>query len=172
MTDTNPPADRIDEADAAIRAIATTKYHPAPWTSEYDSFGTDINLGPYFQVSDASGHFVAVTESEEVHTLLLNAADDINRLSARVEELEGQLGKARGGSRLAEARAAGWDEGYGVGRDDEAAAAPVGANPYRSRGTETVIGPDTLCPCGKVNDGTGSGYCSGEHFDKYDGWSL
>lgn len=32
-----------------------------------------------------------------------------------------------------------------------------------------VIGPDTLCPCGKVNDGTGSGYCSYEHFEKYDG---
>src|SRR5688572_6935090 len=94
MTDTNPPDDRIAEADAAIRAIAATKYHPAPWTSEYDSFGTDINLGPYFQVSDASGHFVAVTESEEVHALLLNAADDINRLSARVEELERQLATA------------------------------------------------------------------------------
>jgi hypothetical protein len=35
-----------------------------------------------------------------------------------------------------------------------------------------VIGPDTLCPCGKVNDGTGSGYCSYEHFDEYDGWNL
>jgi hypothetical protein len=32
-----------------------------------------------------------------------------------------------------------------------------------------VIGPDTLCPCGKVNDGSGSGYCSYEHFEEYDG---
>jgi hypothetical protein len=44
--------------------------------------------------------------------------------------------------------------------------------PEHGRATEELIGPDTLCPCGKVNDGTGSGYCSGEHFDKYDGWNL
>jgi hypothetical protein len=34
---------------------------------------------------------------------------------------------------------------------------------------ERVITADTLCPCGKVNDGTGSGYCSFEHFEEYDG---
>jgi hypothetical protein len=37
---------------------------------------------------------------------------------------------------------------------------------------EEVVTPDTLCPCGEVNDGTGSGYCSGEHFELYDGWDL
>jgi hypothetical protein len=37
---------------------------------------------------------------------------------------------------------------------------------------EEVVTPDTVCPCGEVNDGTGSGYCSCEHFELYDGWNL
>jgi hypothetical protein len=40
------------------------------------------------------------------------------------------------------------------------------------KATEVVIGPDTLCPCGKVNDGSGSGYCSYECATKYDGWAC
>jgi hypothetical protein len=120
MTDTNPPADRIAEADAAIRAIAATKYHPAPWASEYDFDGVEINFDPCHKVYDDRGHLVAVTESDEVHVLLMNAVSDIERLSARVEVLEGQLAKARSTTAidaLTTARRAVSDYRIGLGRN-------------------------------------------------------
>jgi len=108
------------------------------------------------------------------------AAEDIAHLLARVGELEDQLAKAR-------VDVDGWTVhnrpgGVMVSHDTDADRpallgdmhVPLGAVLafIADAATEEVIGPDTLCPCGKVNDGTGSGYCSAEHFDEYDGWSL
>jgi len=100
------------------------------------------------------------------------AVDKIAELNSRVEDLEGQLAAIDGWS----ARIVGGEVEIRRDGDDRRLSGwdlPLGAVLafIADADAEEVIGPDTLCPCGKTNDGTGSGYCSGEHFEKYDGGS-
>jgi hypothetical protein len=107
------------------------------------------------------------------------AAAERDAARSRTRDLEDQLAKARadvdGWTLTATARGVmvSHETDQRVLVADQGESLPLGAAlAFIADPAEELIGPDTPCPCGKVNDGTGSGYCSGEHFEKYDGWNV
>jgi hypothetical protein len=180
MTDTNPPAaEPRRKGPDSYRGIG----QPPPTTVEgviaeleaFESFRRIHNDGVapgQFNVRLMDPAYVIAKGNfgHDGANFARILADELDRKSARVEELEGQLAALDGWS----ARIVGGEVEIRHDGDDRRLSGrdlPVGAVLAFIADAEEPIGPDTLCPCGKVNDGTGSGYCSGEHFDKYDGGS-
>jgi hypothetical protein len=92
MTDTNPPADRTGEIKARLARISNS---PVPWSSHFEIAGMEI-VEPVHEIIDANGGRVCVTDTGSwVAELLEHAPADLAHLLARVEDLEGQLAKAR-----------------------------------------------------------------------------
>jgi hypothetical protein len=90
MTDTNPPADRTAEIRARLEAADT----PGPWEIEPDEHGTRLGSKTRWVGHCPDCGTTAEFDSGDAD-LIANAPTDLAYLLARVEELGGQLAKAR-----------------------------------------------------------------------------
>jgi len=195
MTDTNPPADRFAEIKARHDSGQLLRRNDFEWLlAEHDRLTGDLT-------EERAEHFETKEAYAQTSNAGVTYLTRIDALTAERDAALARLDEQRGATRVAAGAADRFRDvlseflGHGEANPgDDVLVAELrekrgfsGPEPTRWRDFLTgaraqidqieadrsvvVIGPDTLCPCGKVNDGTGSGYCSGEHFDKYDGYA-